>query len=271
VYLLAFTGPAPRSDVDYVWYHEQANEIETTDYLIGYHADAPISAAKLFVKPAIGGTNVSVADRRRCASRRSVLEPDAPGAQRKRFPRRGARLHRRPVRIIRRTKNWNRLVWKIPTPSVELTSVYWKTGMEFPLTIDLPFKISTFFRRAGMRIYIDTPPQVTGRRYYNDHNLQGVDIDGVMSEAELSLNPRLSTGRWWPVHAPSIRKDGSRATCTTRRKSRRVWCCITMTMSVCSIRRSVTRVVTGVWASNSSTWTNCRPASSRFSSKCTRS
>ncbi len=190
VYLLAFAGPAPRSNVDYVWYHEQANEIETTDYLIGYHADAPISAAKLYVKPAIGGTNVSVADRQKVRIEGDLFW-NLMHLERNENDFRAEVLGYidGPVRIIRRTKNWNRLVWKIPTPSVELTSVYWKTGMEFPLTIDLPFKISTFFRSAAMRIYIDTPPQVTGRRYYNDHNPQGVDIDGMMSEAELKLDP----------------------------------------------------------------------------------
>lgn len=190
VYLLAFAGPVPRSTVDYVQYHLESNEIESSDYLIGYQPDAPISTAKLIVKPEFGGSGVSVADRQKVRIEGDLfwnlmrLERNEND-----FRAKVLGYIDGPVRVIRRTKNWNRLVWKIPTPSVELTSVYWKTGMEFPLTIDLPFKISTFFRRVAMRIYIDTPPHVLGRRYYSDANPQGVDIDGVMSEAERNLDP----------------------------------------------------------------------------------
>jgi len=95
-----------------------------------------------------------------------------------------------PVRVIRETKIWQMIFWQIPTPSVRLTSTYWKTGMEFPIVLELPFNVAKWFRRAQMRIYVDSSPNIKGRRYYNSNNPAGVDIDGRMGEAERKLDPR---------------------------------------------------------------------------------
>jgi hypothetical protein len=199
VYLLAFAGSAPRSRTDYVTYHVARNEIETTDYVVGYGPQAPISISKLFVKPAAGGSGQSVADRQKIR-----LEAVSLGNL-VHFTRNETDFRAEvvaytdgPVRVLRRTKNWLVLFWRIPTPSVHLNSVYWKTGMVFPMQLRMPFRVSRFFREARMRLYIDNPPDVLGRRFYNRHNPQGVDLDGRTQEAERRMDRRPSD---WQVVA----------------------------------------------------------------------
>lgn len=199
VYLFAFSGPAPRSPKDYVVYHVDRNEIETTDYLIGYHPQAPISINKLIVKPAAGGSGQSVADRQKIRMEAiSIWNLVHFTRNENDFQASVIAYNDGPVRILRKTRNRVILFWRIPSPSVELTSVYWKTGMEFPISLNLPFRISGLFREAKLKIYTDSPPNVPNRRFYNQHNPAGVLIDGRMQENEIHFDRRPSD---WQVVA----------------------------------------------------------------------
>jgi len=201
VYLLEFPGEAPRSAIDYVRYDVANNQIETTDYRVSYDSAAPISIGWLSVKQEAGGSDQSVADRQKIR-----IEALAKGDL--------LRFHRNEehfraevtaytdgaVRVLRRSRTWLLLLWRIPSPSIEITSTYWKTGMIFPMRVRIPFRISRIFHRVQMRVYVDTPPQVPGRRFYNAHNREGVAIDGKMSQAEYDLDLRPAE---WQVVAGS--------------------------------------------------------------------
>ncbi len=191
VYLLAYPTAAPRSRTDYVRYHVRENIIETSDYLIGYDPEAPISIGRLQVRKPGGQLGWSVADRQKIRIEADLFWNVAHISRHEGdFQCRVAGYIDGPVRVIRQTKNWQLLFWNIPTPSVRLTSTYWKTGMVFPMTVNLPFDVTRFFRRVQMRIYVDGPTNVPGRRYYNDHNRGGVDVDGRMSPAEQQMDHR---------------------------------------------------------------------------------
>lgn len=199
VYLLGFKGKASRSAIDYVRYDVENNVIETTDYRVSYDPAAPISIGWLSVRRGAGGSDQSVADRQKIR-----LEAVVKGSF--------LRFHRNEehfraevtayidgsVRVLRRSRTWLLLVWKIPSPSIEMTSTYWKTGMYFPMRVQIPFRISRIFNRVQMRVYVDTPPQVVGRVFYNARNRNGVSIDGKMSQAEFDLDLRSSD---WQVVA----------------------------------------------------------------------
>lgn len=202
VYLLAFAGAAPRSEADYVVYDVAVDMISSTDYVVGYHPDSPISINNLFVPVSAGGSGQSVADRQKIrASATSIWNLVTISRSEGDFRSEVLAYTDGPVRVIRRTRNWMRLVWRIQSPSVELTTIYWKTGMQFPLRINVPFKVSRFFREVTMRIYVDTPPDVPGRVFYNRHNVDGVVVDGRMSERENSLNREPAD---WQVVAGSL-------------------------------------------------------------------
>ena len=189
VYLLAFAGDAPRSDVRYVTYHDREDYIETTDYALGYLPEAPISIGRQMVRKPSGEYTQEITDRQKIRIEGDLFWNLAH------LSRNENDFHSQvlgyivgPVRVIRHTKNWQILFWNIPTPSVHLTSIYWKTGMFFPMKVNLPFDVTSFFRRVQMNIYVDSNPHVLGRRFYNDRNPNGVDIDGHMSQAEIDLD-----------------------------------------------------------------------------------
>jgi len=201
VYLLAFAGAAPRSPIRYIAYHAERDEVETTDYVVAYGPEAPIAISKLAVQPAAGGSGQSVADRQKIridgvsiwnVLRFSRNEDD--------FQCEVIAYTVGPVRMLRKTKNRLKLLWRIPSPGVEMTSVYWKTGMVFPLRLEVPFRVARFFREARLRLYIDSSPLVPGRIFYNSNNPRGVSIDGAMDEAERQLDRRPAE---WQVVAGS--------------------------------------------------------------------
>ncbi len=179
-YLFAFDGEAPKSPVDYVDFHLDKGEIETVDYVVGDDPKAPLSIGKVKIKPEFGGKGQDVADRLK-------IRVDATSALNL------FELHRTeedfkvevvgytdgPVRVIRHTRAWQVLFWNIPSPSSYQTSVYYRNQMQFPITVDVPFDVSMFFRDVTLRVSVDTPPDVPGRRYYNNHNPKGVAIDGA--------------------------------------------------------------------------------------------
>ncbi|MDP8224746.1 MAG: hypothetical protein P9L99_15410 [Candidatus Lernaella stagnicola] len=199
VYLAVYPDTAPRSGTDYVTYNVEKNLIETTDYTIGYHAEAPISISRLAVPRRAGGSGQSVADRQKIRARAvTVWNILTISKNENDFRAEILAYTDGPVRVVRRTRNWVRLFGRVPSPSVELTSVYWKTGMQFPLKIRVPFRVPRFFEEAGLRVYVDTPPDVPGRKFYNAHNRQGMLIDGRMSEAERHVD---TTPSDWQVVA----------------------------------------------------------------------
>lgn len=199
-YLFAFDEDAPDCDADYVVYHVDLNEIETLDYLIGYDPKAQISLGKVIVKPAFGGTGVSVADRLKIRISATVaLNLFRIERTEEDFKTKIIAYTDGPVRVIRQTRAWQTLFWDIPSPASYMTTVYYRNQMRFPITIDVPFDVSMFFRDVSMRVSVDTPHDVPGqRRYYNDANRAGVTFDGRMSDAEAKLDRRPFT---WQVVA----------------------------------------------------------------------
>ena len=189
-YLFAFSDQAPKCEKDYVSFRAGENKIESDIYLLGYDPKAPVSINELRVKPQAGGSNANIADRMKIRIKATTLgkvikldrtEEDfnvAPVA-----------YTDGPVRIVSKTRAWQTLFWNIPAPSSYVTSYYYRNQVQFPVTIDVPFDVSFFFKQVSMRVSVDSRPDVPGRRkYYNNHNPKGVLIDGKMSVEERNLN-----------------------------------------------------------------------------------
>lgn len=198
-YLYVFSGDAPVCPADYVVLHEEKNEIETLDYIVAYDPKAPIAIGKLAVNKRLGAGGQNVADRLKIRIKGTVrwnlfeIQRDETG-----FITANVAYTDGPVRVLRYTKSRQKLFFNIPSPSTYMTSIYYKNQMQFPITIELPFDVSGFFEDISLRVSVDTPDSVKGRMYYNNNNPQGLEIDGVMSDAEKNIN----TGQYdWQVVA----------------------------------------------------------------------
>lgn len=191
-YLCSFSGPGPKSKIDYVRLDVAKDEIETVDYVVGYDPKAPISLSKLQVKKEFGGQGADVADRLKirvkAEAAMGLFELDRNEED---FIVENVAYIDGPVRVIRLSKAWQKLFWNIPTPSSLQFTTYYRNAVEFPMTVNIPFDVSLFFKNLSMRVSIDTPDNVPGlRRYYNNNNPKGVAVDGVMSPAEINMDRR---------------------------------------------------------------------------------
>lgn len=191
-YLFAFEGAAPECKTDYVRFRAAENKIESEMYLLGYDPKAPASINELRVKTEAGGSNVNIADRMKIRIKATTLgEVIKLNRTEEDFHVAPVAYSDGPVRVISKTRAWQTLFWNIPAPSSYVTSYYYRNQVQFPVTIEVPFDVSFFFKKVSMRVSVDSRPGVTGRRkYYNNHNPQGVLIDGKMSEKEKQLDRR---------------------------------------------------------------------------------
>jgi hypothetical protein len=188
-YLFEFSGNAPVCPTDYIRYDVKGMAIDSVDYYVGDDPKAPISIGKFQIKPAFGGSGVDVADRLKIRVKAKVVGGFELDRTEEDFNVRIMGYTDGPVRVIRHTRTWQDLFWNIPSPSSYQTTVYYRNQMIFPITIEVPFDMSLFFRDLQLRVSVDTPCTVPGpRKYYNNHNTAGVDVDGVMSDAERNLN-----------------------------------------------------------------------------------
>ena len=190
-YLCRYTnGDAPRSTKDYVDFDIEADQVNAADYILGYDPKAPIAIGKLIVRPSFGGSGQDVADRLKIRVKATVaMNMFSLSRNEEDFLIETTGYTDGPVRVIRRSKSWQNLIWNIPSPASHVTVVYYRNQMSFPINLELPFDMSAFFRDVSMRVSVDTPPNVPGRKYYSDRNPGGVLIDGKMSEAEKNLDP----------------------------------------------------------------------------------
>ena len=189
-YLFSFKDTAPTCPVDYVICRPEKDEIETVDFFTAYDPDAPISTDRLIIKPSFGGSGYDVADRLKIRVKaKTALNLVEIYRTEEDFNVEITAYTDGSVRVLRQTRAWQTLFWGIPSPSSTQTSIYYRNQMQFPITIDVPFDVSMFFKEVSLRVSIDTPSDVPGlRRYYNNHNTDGVDVDGKMSPREKNIN-----------------------------------------------------------------------------------
>jgi len=189
VYLVRFDGRPPLSDRDYVDYDPEGDEIEGERYILGYSKRAPISIGRQLVKPEAGGSGKSIADRMKIRFQGKVilglvqLDINEDG-----FTTEVTGYKDGPVRVLRRTANWQYLWRFIPTPRTYLNTQYFGRMIGYSLRFHVPFDVHAFLTEPVVRVSTDSTCERPGRRWYNSENPQGVAVDGWMSEEEMNLD-----------------------------------------------------------------------------------
>ena len=207
VFLLHFADPPAPSSIDYVRYDDDRTTIHARNYRMSFHPDAPIGIGDLALLPAGGGDGRDMADRLKIRFRSGTVLRIRINRNEEQFTSRTIAWIDGPVRVIRRTSNRMILFWRIPTPSAELDNVYYANIFEFPTRVDLPFDADAFLRDPEFRVSTDLYREACGRFVFrNEHNPDGVLVDGVMSEAEQNLDR--STYRWSCMHGVAPGRTG---------------------------------------------------------------
>ena len=189
-YVLAGLENPPRSDADYVDFDEARMEVRARDYVMAYDPKAPISIGKLLARPRAGGSGLNIADRLKIRFHAKVLGLFPIDRNEEDFSVEEVGLKDGPVRVIRETVNWTRLFWRIPTPKVEVATLFYGTKMIFPIAFDIPFDVNAFLANPSLRLTTDSTCKRPGRTYYNSRNPRGVAVDGKTSPDERALDTR---------------------------------------------------------------------------------
>jgi hypothetical protein len=195
-YLFAFPAPPALSPRDYVAWDAAAGEVRTAAYLNGYPPGAKaIYFSRIAGRSAEYGSGVDYVDRMKLrfhfvalwglvsfdgtedsAGQRIVGEKDGP------------------VRVLRRGMVYYQLPFGIKYNAGGTLQIYWEGFGQGPVELDMPGGVTAVLRSAMMISCADLSPEAYGMRFYTDKDLEGVLIDGKMSEKEKALDP---TGSHW--------------------------------------------------------------------------
>ena len=187
-YLVRYIGDAPRSEIDYVRYDPLTDEIDAERYELGFSPSAPISIGRQLVKVEAGGSGRSIADRMKIRFSGKVLGLFPLSIDEDGFTTIVTGYIDGPVRLLRRTANWQYLFSLIPTPRTYLDTEFYGRSIGYSLVFHVPFDVGSLLSEPVVRVSTDSNCERPGRRWYNSNNRQGVDVDGVMSPAELTLD-----------------------------------------------------------------------------------
>ncbi len=186
---LKFDPSMPLSDKSYVKYDPEEKLIQTDFYFLQFNKTHPIFFDKLGISKKYGGSGENIIDRMKIRFSASLIggfisihknEED--------FETKLIAYHLGKVRLVRLTKNWQTLFWKIPSPAADIITIFYKRSFEFPVVVDLPFDVGMFLRKTYFRVSTDMR-RVAGRRlFYNSNNTEPVEINGHSGNGEKFLN-----------------------------------------------------------------------------------
>ena len=195
-YVFAFANPPPPSPRDYVVWDAAKGEIRTAAYLNGYPPGGKaIYFSRIEGRPPESGSGVDYVDRMKLrfhfvalwglvsfdgneenAGQRIVGEKDGP------------------VRVLRQGMVYYQLPFGIKYNAGGTLQIYWESFGQGPVELAMPGGVSAVLKQALMISSTDLSPAAYGMRFYTDKDLEGVLIDGKMSDKEKALDP---TGAQW--------------------------------------------------------------------------
>lgn len=198
-YVFSFTEPPPRSDVDYVSCLKGCEQIRALHYENAFAKDAKIGFDMLKITKAGKGSGKNMIDRLKIRAKTGTkIIPITITKNENDFVSALIAYIDGPVRVIRRTRNQMFIFWKIPTPASVIDNVYYYNYFLWPTVVDVPFDVSKLLKECEFKVITDGHSNSRGRIFINSNNLDGVVMDGKMSEAEKNLD--LSPYKWSVVY-----------------------------------------------------------------------
>lgn len=194
VYLVLFEGEPAAAVSDYVRYDPQTETIEAEKYRLQFASYAPMVFDYLTARLPDGSYGRNFLDRLKIRFRaKPAFLPTVIDKSEEEFKTRLLAYKDGPVRLIRKTESRLTFFQIFESPKAISYQEFYGHLFSVPLVVDLPFNVGDIFSWA--KITLTTEMRSGGRGiYYNEHNLAGVEIDGLPSEAEKSLDP--SPFRW---------------------------------------------------------------------------
>lgn len=208
LYAFAFDNPPPRSDTDYVSISPDAATVTARNYRMTFGDEAPIGFDSLAITPAGGGNGLNSVDRLKIRVKTVVrLVNITIEKSETDFSSDLLAFIDGPVRVIRRTNNTMNIFWKIESPGSIIDNIFYRDSFEFPTEVKIPFDIGLLAESFQFRVITDGNENQRGKVFVNEHNRDGVVLDGRMSDAEKELD--LSPYKWSVVYGTEEGRRGA--------------------------------------------------------------
>jgi len=192
VYALAAPrGIAKRSRRDYISYHSRDDSVESESYRIAFSKKLPFLVSTLrWKQKGTGRYSPDFADTMKVRHRGRLFHQFAFLRTQDDYTSRIVAVKDGPVRVIRRTANRVRILWKLRTPSISIDYVCYRNAFYMDTLIDIPFRIGWFFSDVETLMTMDgnDDPAVPQRKVYSKSTPQGLVINGMMSDAKRAFN-----------------------------------------------------------------------------------
>jgi len=206
-YLFDFqSNPPPRSPVDYLHYEPEADRVTGLYYTVGYEKGYTFFTS-LSQPVSVGGSGEDFIDRVKL--RFTIC-----------FFFDLIRMHRTeadarcqvigwkdgPVRVLRNTENYFRILFNIPSPSIFTVTEYYPHYFLVPLQFTVPFNLQRLIGRFGIskwsiKAYVDFAPNMLGAKFCTNRN-QGYAFTGRTPQEELEGKVDRSGLAWGYITKP---------------------------------------------------------------------
>lgn len=187
IYVLYFASSVPdESPIDYVNYLPEEEKVIAKTYTVKFQKDIPTIISELATTKEGGGKDKNIIDRLKIRFLGKTFFGLVVKVNEDNFVSETIAARDGKVRVIRRTKSKVIFYKIIPSPSAISDNIFYFSHFEFPFIVNLEFDVSNIFTKASLRV--TTECNTPSRKFYNTHNLEGVNIDGMMSDNEINLN-----------------------------------------------------------------------------------
>ncbi len=192
VYGLVFEERPPvLSPADYVAYDPERDTVESDIVRIGFAQEKPFLIDTILWKEAETRRYArNFTDTMKIRHRGKLLRAVPFERTQGDYTSRLTAVRDGPVRVIRRTSNRVRVLWRLKTPSISIDFIHYANAFFMDTRLDLPFRPGLFFSDVETVMSLDGRPDPgLPRTEVFTHSLRdGVPIDGTMSDQKKLLN-----------------------------------------------------------------------------------
>jgi len=199
VYLVAFTGAAPRSSTSYVEYDPSTDRVRGDRVSLGFHQGLPNYLA---IADASGTPGTNLLDRLKVRASATFLwglihfsrSEDDLSTQ-------FVGWRQGPIRVIRCQRQWVRIGWGIRSPTFGSYTYFYRDFAELPVGLRLNFPPTYFFGNIVVRVVLDFR-DLRGWSVLTPSLSAPLAIDGTMTAQKVALNG--FSDAWFALLAPQL-------------------------------------------------------------------
>jgi len=192
VYAFAFRGEPPEiSPKDYVTYHREEDSVESAVYRVAYSREKPLLIESSIQKdPAGKGESPNFTDTLKIRHRGKLFHHIDFLRTQADYTSRLAAVKDGPVRVIRKTVNRIRVLWRLRTPAINVDYIHYGHAFFMEMRLHVPFRTEWFFSDMATLVTIDgnDDPSLPPVRLFSDSFPEGMEINGEMTPEKEAFN-----------------------------------------------------------------------------------